>query len=272
MSHDIWEGRRAVEAARQAQRVVAADLPSRSAGYVESAKKTSPRASWAKSISAALLPKPGRATSPIWPTRPPPAGLDWNSWNGPAPETAYNANLQDNWHGYWRYSGGNAAVEGIHQLDLARWLCGRRLPQDGHLARRAVRHGRGQRNARYAGCNLRVRGPLDDLRADAGHAVYGAYFARRAQWRRDSLLAAVRRARGDLRQRRPYMCIGPHGTGWQVFGRPRHEQPTLLDRSGASRWTWTTRRTSSPASARAKPPAWTPPKPTAARGWCIMPT
>ncbi len=26
------------------------------------------------------------------------------------------------------------------------------------------------------------------------------------------------------------MCIGPHGTGWQVFGRPRHEQATLIDR------------------------------------------
>ena len=26
------------------------------------------------------------------------------------------------------------------------------------------------------------------------------------------------------------MCIGPHGTGWQVFARPRHEQVTLVDR------------------------------------------
>ena len=26
------------------------------------------------------------------------------------------------------------------------------------------------------------------------------------------------------------MCIGPHGTGWQIFGRPRHEQATLIDR------------------------------------------
>ena len=26
------------------------------------------------------------------------------------------------------------------------------------------------------------------------------------------------------------MYIGPHGTGWQIFGRPRHEQATLIDR------------------------------------------
>ena len=58
-----------------------------------------------------------------------PEGLDWNTWNGPAPKAPYNANCQNNWHGYWKYSGGNAAVEGIHQLDLARWLCGLDYPK-----------------------------------------------------------------------------------------------------------------------------------------------
>ena len=26
------------------------------------------------------------------------------------------------------------------------------------------------------------------------------------------------------------MMIGPYGAGWQVFARPRHEQPTLVER------------------------------------------
>ncbi len=26
------------------------------------------------------------------------------------------------------------------------------------------------------------------------------------------------------------MIVGPHGAGWQVFARPRHEQPTLVER------------------------------------------
>jgi hypothetical protein len=27
------------------------------------------------------------------------------------------------------------------------------------------------------------------------------------------------------------MCIGPNGAGWQVYTRPRREQPTIVDRT-----------------------------------------
>ena len=148
-SHDIWEGRRAVDAARQGQRVVAADLACRSREYVDTAKKRSKKANWAKSTSAASRAA-GQSNFPDLADTTPPAGLDWNAWNGPAPEAAYNANLQNNWHGYWRYSGGNAAVERHPPARPGPLSLRRDYPKSVCSQGHAVRYGRGQRNARYA--------------------------------------------------------------------------------------------------------------------------
>ena len=59
----------------------------------------------------------------------PPKGLDWDMWNGPAPEAHYNPTLHGGWHHFWRYSGGDIANDAIHQIDLARWLLGVDYPK-----------------------------------------------------------------------------------------------------------------------------------------------
>ena len=49
-------------------------------------------------------------------------------WNGPAPQRKYNRAI----HTQWRSSGTTRAARcppGIHQLDLARWLCGVDYPR-----------------------------------------------------------------------------------------------------------------------------------------------
>jgi len=53
---------------------------------------------------------------------PPPAGLDWDLWQGPAPRTAYRNNIAPyNWHWFWRWGTGEALNNGVHLLDVARW-------------------------------------------------------------------------------------------------------------------------------------------------------
>jgi predicted dehydrogenase len=43
---------------------------------------------------------------------------------GPAPEHGYNETLRRQWRYLWRYGGGDMHYDGIHQVDIARWLVG----------------------------------------------------------------------------------------------------------------------------------------------------
>ena len=60
---------------------------------------------------------------------PPPAGLDYDFWLGPAPARAYNPNrglYHFRW--FWDYSGGQMTNLGAHDMDLAHFLLGAVAP------------------------------------------------------------------------------------------------------------------------------------------------
>ena len=59
----------------------------------------------------------------------PPEWLDWNLWQGPAPDREFQDNyVHYNWHWFWHWGTGELGNNGVHALDLCRWGLGVGLP------------------------------------------------------------------------------------------------------------------------------------------------
>jgi len=137
MSHNIHEGRVAVETARRCKRIVQHGTQSRSdakwarvAAVVRSGKLGKLR------ISRGLCYKAGggwttRGDIGFAPITPPPEGLDFDLWQGPAVGIQHHANLVHyRWHWFWATGNGDIGNQGVHQMDIARWcIPGATLPK-----------------------------------------------------------------------------------------------------------------------------------------------
>ncbi|NND99837.1 MAG: Gfo/Idh/MocA family oxidoreductase [Pirellulaceae bacterium] len=122
MSHDVGEGRIAVEAQKKYGVVIQHGTQRRSnagiAGLHEALKSGKlPRLK----IAYGYCCKP-RAGIGFKPVEPPPANLDWKLWKGPAVIDQYHGNYHPyNWHWFWKTGNGDLNNQGTHQLDVARW-------------------------------------------------------------------------------------------------------------------------------------------------------
>lgn len=63
------------------------------------------------------------------PEEPVPAGVDYDLWTGPAPKKPFSKNrFHYNWHWNWEYGNGDMGNQGVHEMDIARWGLGVKLP------------------------------------------------------------------------------------------------------------------------------------------------
>ncbi len=124
-THNCWEGQQMLKAARKHERIVQCGYQNRSAPYLMAAKKYIEEGNLGSIHMCRIFnQKPPWGMLPVVPDGDPPMGLDWDLWNGPAPEHAYNASMHGCWNHLWRYSGGDIANDASHQIDIARWLLG----------------------------------------------------------------------------------------------------------------------------------------------------
>jgi predicted dehydrogenase len=129
ISHNVFEGRQMVAAARKYNRVVQVGTQSRSVPHMIEAINLVRSGKLGKVHMAKAWNSQLRRRVDAVPDSKTPEGLDWNIWQGPAAERPFNANRYTyGWKWLWEYGAGDMGNDGVHDLDLARWGLGVELP------------------------------------------------------------------------------------------------------------------------------------------------
>ncbi|MFH0759078.1 MAG: Gfo/Idh/MocA family oxidoreductase [Bacteroidota bacterium] len=121
-SHNIWEGRKMVEAARKYKRVVQVGFQNRSISDVMQAMAFLHDGGIGEVFMARGTCFKPRDSFGISPDSEPPSTLDYDMWLGPCTYRPYNEKRGHyNWHWHWNTGNGDTGNQGPHQFDIARW-------------------------------------------------------------------------------------------------------------------------------------------------------
>lgn len=131
ISHNIWEGRKAVEAARKYDRIVQTGTQKRSdQGLIEVFKYMQEgnlgAIKWSRGFcyKARFKGTNGIVNGTNGPISPP-ESVDYNLWCGPAEmKPLRRQQLHYKWHWVWNTGNGDLGNQGIHEMDLSRWALG----------------------------------------------------------------------------------------------------------------------------------------------------
>jgi predicted dehydrogenase len=126
ISHEVWEGRKCVEAMNKYKRVVMHGTQRRSdQGWYQAfdfiRQGNLGAVQWVKGFCYKPRPSIGKVTQPT----PIPKSVDYDLWCGPAPkEPLMRKNLHYDWHWVWPTGNGDIGNQGVHEMDLCRWFVG----------------------------------------------------------------------------------------------------------------------------------------------------
>ncbi|KPK86192.1 MAG: dehydrogenase [Bacteroides sp. SM23_62_1] len=120
--HNIFEGRKMIEAARKYNVRVQVGFQNRSISNVMKAIKFLHEGGIGDVFMARGLCIKPRDSFGIAEDTAPPDTLHYDMWLGPAPWRPYNEKrLHYNWHWFWDTGNGDTGNQGPHQFDIARW-------------------------------------------------------------------------------------------------------------------------------------------------------
>lgn len=219
-SQNCWEGQKMLEAARKYKRIVQVGTQSRSAPYAISARKYIADGKLGNIHFCRIYNQKDWPNFPAVPDSKPPAGLNWDLWNGAAPEHEYNANFHRNWHHFWRYSSGDIINDAIHQIDLARYVLGVDYPKTVYSTGARYEPGAAETPDTQV-----AEFQFDDMLVSFELTLYTPYMLKIApviRMAKDQYPYWLQCAtRIEIYGTKAMMILGRHGGGWQVFGRPK---------------------------------------------------
>jgi predicted dehydrogenase len=130
VSHNIWEGRQLVNAARKYNCICQAGTQGRSSPAIQEGIKQLKAGVIGDVYMAKGLCYKWRDTIGHTPNEDVPPGVHYDKWLGPAPQRPFSRNrFHYNWHWHWDYGNGDIGNQGVHEMDLARWGLGVGLPK-----------------------------------------------------------------------------------------------------------------------------------------------
>ena len=130
-SHNIWEGRKMVEAARKHDRIVQVGTQRRSSeayigaynyineGHIGAVKWVRGFCYKARGLGTNGIVNGTNGPNPL------PQTIDYNLWCGPADmEPLRRRELHYKWHWVWNTGNGDLGNQGVHEMDESRWALG----------------------------------------------------------------------------------------------------------------------------------------------------
>ena len=228
-SHSAWEGQKMVEAARKYKRIVQHGTQNRSAPYNMEAKKFIDEGKLGTIHLCRVFNQKREMNSfRIKTDESIPDGFDWDQWLGPAADRPYSSTIHNyNWHELWDFSAGDLLNDGVHQLDLARWLIGKEFPKSAYAS--GGRFTDPDSDAETAD-TLIATYEFDDMIMTAEQTLYSDYILKIDPTVRmtDMFPYWMQCAtRIELYGTKGLMMVARHGGGWQVFVRPQNRQPVV---------------------------------------------
>ena len=120
--HNIWEGRKMIEAARKYNKIVQVGFQNRSIPNVRQAMQFLHDGGIGEVYMARGLCIKPRDSFGKAPKSAPPSEVDYNLWLGPAQWRPFReTQFHYNWHWHWDTGNGDIGNQGPHQFDIARW-------------------------------------------------------------------------------------------------------------------------------------------------------
>jgi len=126
VSHNIWEGRQLVRAARKYKRVCQAGTQSRSNAATREAIEWIHSGNLGKVTAVhGTCYKPRKSIGKVSGPTGIPKTVDYEMWTGPAPlKPLMRKRLHYDWHWVSDTGNGDVGNQGVHQMDVARWVIG----------------------------------------------------------------------------------------------------------------------------------------------------